>query len=113
MPKIENETGSISGYLKGINTPGNSNMAGWKIYIDSNNDGKLQENKERFVVTDNNGYYEFKDLKKGDYSIKIIMKPNWEQIKPNNNYYDININNGQNIVNLDFENKFLKGNNKK
>ena len=88
-------------------------MAWWKIYIDSNNDWKLQENQEKFVVTDNNWYYEFKDLGKWNYSIKIVMKPNWEQEKPNNNYYDIKLNNWQNIVNLDFENKFLKWNNKK
>jgi len=88
-------------------------MAWWKIYIDSNNDWKLQENQENFVVTDNNWYYEFKDLEKWNYSIKIVMKPNWEQINPITNYYEIKLNNWQNIVNLDFENKFLKWNNKK
>jgi len=88
-------------------------MAWWKIYIDSNNDWELQENQEKFVVTDNNWYYEFKDLDRWNYSIKIVMKPNWEQEKPTNKYYDLKLNNWQNIVNLNFENKFLKWNNKK
>ncbi len=113
LPKSENETWSISWYLKWINSPWNSNMAWWKIYIDSNNDWKLQENQESFVVTDNNWYYEFKDLERWNYSIKIVMKPNWEQEKPTNNYFEIKLNNWQNIVNLDFKNKFLKWNNKK
>lgn len=78
-------------------------MAWWKIYIDDNNDSKLQENKERFVVTDNKWYYEFKDLEKWDYKLIIVMKPNWEQTQPINNYFDIKLNNWQNFKDLNFE----------
>jgi hypothetical protein len=37
-------------------------MAGWKVYLDINKNGILEENQEPFVITDNTGYYEFIDI---------------------------------------------------
>ena len=102
IPNSENELWSISWYIS-WNT--NAKMAWWKIFIDKNNDGELQENKEKFVVTDNNGYYEFTDLEEWNYDIIEISHKNWDIVYPLSKKYDIILNNWQSIKNLNFENK--------
>ncbi|NVP17104.1 hypothetical protein HUU51_00080 [Candidatus Gracilibacteria bacterium] len=105
LPKSENETGSISG--KVFSSPSN---AGYKVCIDSNNNSKCEENIEPFIVTDNTGNYKFDNLDKGDYTIIQETRNNWEIIKPLDKKYTIKLNNGQNIVNLNFENSKINGN---
>ncbi|MDD5213348.1 MAG: carboxypeptidase-like regulatory domain-containing protein [Candidatus Gracilibacteria bacterium] len=103
IPKELNAKGSISGYVKGDTT---ASMAGWKICMDENKNGTCEENKEQFTTTDNKGYYKFANIDKGNYSILEIIKQNWIT---NKSKYNINLNNGQNVVNLNFENTFTKG----
>ncbi|NVP17847.1 hypothetical protein HUU51_03975 [Candidatus Gracilibacteria bacterium] len=105
LPKSENETGSISGRV--ISSPSN---AGYKVCLDINNNGKCEENIEPFIVTDNTGNYKFDNLNKGSYNIIQEPRNNWEIIKPLDKKYTIKLNNGQNIVNLNFENSKINGN---
>lgn len=99
LPQSANLPWRISWYVQG-----DKNMAGWKVYLDMNNDGKLQENIEPFDVTDNTGYYEFTNLERWDYSVKELPHINWEITTPVHKAYDIYLNSGQSIKNLNFEN---------
>lgn len=102
IPKSENEKWSISWYVKWDT---NASMAGWKICIDTNKNGTCEESKEPFRITDNKWYYKFDNLEKWNYSIIEIPHQNWSTKKQK--YYAI-VNNWQNIVNLNFENNFIK-----
>ena len=74
-------------------------MAGWKVYLDLNNNGTFEENSEPFDVTDNTGYYEFKNLEKWKYTLSIISHTNWNLTQTN---YDIFVNKWQNFQNINF-----------
>jgi hypothetical protein len=71
VPKSLNEVWSISWY---VTWDIKAKMAWWKVFIDENWDWELQENVEKFVITDNNWYYEFENLEKWKYSIKSKTK---------------------------------------
>lgn len=91
-----NKFWSISWYIS-WNT--NAKMAWRKVFIDKNHDWELQENKEKFVVTDNSGYYEFIDLKKWSYNILEVPHKNWDITYPSSKKYNIILNNCYNCSN--------------
>ena len=103
MPSSENELWSISGYV--ISTPTN---AGYKICLDKNKNSICEENIEKFMVTDNSGYYEFKDLKEWKYNIIQEKRKNWNIINPDSQKYELYLNNGQNYKNINFQNEKIK-----
>ena len=88
-------------------------MAWWKVFIDENGDWELQENKEKFTVTDNNGFYEFKELETWSYRVYEIPHQNWEIIVPESWYYEIDLINWEDVQNIDFENLITKENDNK
>jgi hypothetical protein len=55
---------------------GESFLSGWKMYIDSNNDGKWQSN-ERFVYTSSRGAWSF-SLPAGSYHIRALRPTGWK-----------------------------------
>lgn len=83
-------------------------MAGWKICIDTNNNGDCEENSEPFITTNNDGYYEFNGLATGVYTIIKIEKPNWQTTEPGTNSYTINLANGEQSSYNNFWNKKLQ-----
>ena len=48
-----------------------SGLAGWRVYIDSNNNGKW-ESSEASVLTDSSGNWSFGDLAPGVYDIRVV-----------------------------------------
>ncbi|MDD2907808.1 MAG: hypothetical protein PHH98_04150 [Candidatus Gracilibacteria bacterium] len=86
-------------------------MAGWKVCIDLNNDGNCQEQSEPFNLTNNDGYYEFNSLATGIYKILEISHQNWI-ITNNSGYYNIDLSNGEVLINKNFGNFKFKGGNK-
>lgn len=101
---------NISWYL---NWNTNAKMAWWKVYLDINNNGILEENEEPFDVTDNTGYYSFENLIPQDYTISIDSHKNWNIISPNNEWYSLYLNKGQNIQHLNFNVEKINGKSKK
>jgi len=99
MPNPQNNRGNISGYVI-WNT--NAKMAGWKVYLDINKNGILEENQEPFVITDNTGYYEFIDIEAWEYIVKYIPHNGWDMVTPMEWEYFIYLNNGQAFWNLNF-----------
>jgi subtilisin family serine protease len=79
--------GSISGYKwKDINGNGEwdeseEGLEDWKIYIDENKNGKLDQG-EKSYDTDENGYYKFDNLYAGNYVIEEVIQDEWEQTFP-------------------------------
>ncbi|EKE28177.1 MAG: hypothetical protein ACD_3C00086G0021 [uncultured bacterium (gcode 4)] len=105
IPDKENIKWSISWYVKWDTS---ASMAWWKVFIDKNWDGKLQENSETFAVTDNRWYYMFANLDRWNYKILEIPHQNWNLIKPTNSIFNLYLNKWQNFINLNFENSFTK-----
>ncbi|EKE28180.1 MAG: hypothetical protein ACD_3C00086G0024 [uncultured bacterium (gcode 4)] len=105
VPKSLDEKWSISGYVKWDT---NASMAWWKVFIDKNDNWKLEEYSEIFTTTDNKWYYRFDNLEKWNYNIAEIPHQNWNLIKPTNYKYNLYLNNWQNVINLDFVNTFTK-----
>ncbi|MDD2871760.1 MAG: SdrD B-like domain-containing protein [Candidatus Gracilibacteria bacterium] len=114
----ETYSGKISGFVyddnnnNGIQETTEKLMAGWKVCIDKNNNGTCEENSEPFILTNNDGHYEFNGLPKGLYKIIEIPHQNWNITSPTNLYYDVNLGIGQEIVNINFGNYKYKGNSK-
>jgi Ca2+-binding RTX toxin-like protein len=62
----------------GIWDTGEQPLAGWTVYIDSVNNGQLDP-WELSTVTDANGQYTFTDLGTGEYNIREVLQPGWQQ----------------------------------
>ena len=79
--------GTIEGYKwhdlneNGVFDSNESGIEGWTIYLDSNENGQLDDG-ERFTLTDANGFYAFTDLQFGIYSVTEENEPRWSQTYP-------------------------------
>jgi hypothetical protein len=59
-------------------------LSGWTVYIDANNDGKL-DNGEKETLTDTNGNYTFQNVSAGTSIVRAIGPAGWSQTTPTNN----------------------------
>ena len=81
------EPGEINGYKwhdlnqDGVFDANESGIEGWTIYLDSNENGQLDEG-ETSTVTDANGFYSFTDLGFGTYTVAEQAEPRWSQTYP-------------------------------
>jgi hypothetical protein len=55
---------------------GEAGLAGWMVFIDSNNDGLLGKREAR-VTTDANGYFVFSTLAPGTYVFRLVQQKGW------------------------------------
>ncbi|MEJ7693430.1 SdrD B-like domain-containing protein [Daejeonella sp.] len=100
-------------------TPFNSSICGIK-FNDLNGNG-IQDKEEPGIVgwvinltglidlstkTDEKGNYCFTDLKPGQYTVKEAILPGWQQTAPTQGHYQIKIQNGQNVTQINFGNRF-------
>jgi uncharacterized surface anchored protein len=69
----------ISG--KKLDANGDKPLAGWTIFIDRNNNGKLDP-VEQSVTTDSRGSYEFCYLAPGTYNVSEVIQPGWMPVSP-------------------------------
>jgi hypothetical protein len=65
----------------GVKDAGEPGLAGWTIYIDQNNNGKL-DSGEKSTTTDANGNYSFTNLEPGTYTLAEVQRPGWQQTSP-------------------------------
>ncbi|WP_373693608.1 SdrD B-like domain-containing protein [Limnofasciculus baicalensis] len=64
--------------VQDANEPG---LAGWKIYLDQNQNSQL-DTGETSTTTDINGNYTFQNLNPGTYFVAEVMRPGWESTYP-------------------------------
>lgn len=67
----------------GVQDPDEPGLANWTMYLDANNNSKLDQG-EIAVVTDANGNYAFTDLEPGSYTVAEVMQNGWQQTSPVN-----------------------------
>ena len=65
----------------GVKDAGEPGLAGWTIYIDQNNNAKL-DSGEKSTTTDANGNYSFTNLEPGTYTVAEVQRPGWQQTSP-------------------------------
>lgn len=82
-------------------------LSGWTIYLDTNDNGVL-DNGEPSMVTGKNGAYHFSGLVAGTYHVREVLKSGWMSTYPSSNAssdkYDIILAAGQIAKNKDFGN---------
>jgi uncharacterized protein (DUF2141 family) len=64
--------------IKGTDAIG---LSGWTVYIDTNNNGKLDTN-EISAVTDRFGNYTIGSLAAGSYKLRVVQQTNWKLTTP-------------------------------
>ncbi|NEP58627.1 MAG: S8 family serine peptidase, partial [Symploca sp. SIO2G7] len=72
----------------GVWDTGELGLEGWTIYLDQNNNGRL-DNGELSTVTDANGDYWFTDLAADTYTVAEVLLPGWEQTYPGNSSSEV------------------------
>ena len=65
----------------GVKDPGETALEGWTIYLDTNNNGQLDDG-EFSTVTDVNGEYSFSNLEPDIYVVAEQLQPGWSQTSP-------------------------------
>lgn len=86
---------SISGQVRGTISGTESGLAGWAVYLDTNNDGSLGAG-EVSVLTDANGNYLFPRLPFGTYTVREVGQVGWTQRAPTGtNPYTVTVLGGQ------------------
>jgi uncharacterized repeat protein (TIGR01451 family) len=71
------KTYCISGYK--LDATEKIGIKDWTIFIDQNNDGKLNPG-ESSTLTDADGKYLFCGLSVGEYNVSEVMQPNWKPV---------------------------------
>jgi hypothetical protein len=79
---------------------GDAGLAGWTIYIDSNQNN-VRDTFETATLTDTSGNYVFSNLFQGTYRIREVPQNGWVQTTPSP--ADINLN-GVDVTGVDFGN---------
>jgi hypothetical protein len=69
-------------------TTGESNLSGWRVYVDSNNNG-MYDSGEQNVLTDTSGNYSFTFTTPGTYIISVQLKRGYYQTAPHALTYTI------------------------
>lgn len=65
----------------GLKDAGEPGLAGWTMYLDTNNNGKLDVG-ETSTTTDANGDYSFTGLVPGTYTVAEVNQSGWQQTSP-------------------------------
>lgn len=81
---------------------GEKGIPGWTIKLISKDDGHIKDE----TVTDENGFYEFNDLPKGNYTIQEVMQTGWQHTS--SDVRNIELRNAQKSSNNNFTNILVK-----
>jgi len=104
--------GSISGLkfndlnANGFRDATDPTLGNWQIYIDLNNNGRL-ESGEPTTFTNGEGNYTFANILPGNYLVREVVQPGWVQTTPNPG--PISITGGTNATAINFGNNFPTG----
>jgi VCBS repeat-containing protein len=93
----------------GTRDTGESGLEGWTIYLDSNDNGGLDEG-EVSIVTDEAGTYSFASLGPDTYRVREVTRIGWSQTTPESGYYGVVMTSGLLASGRDFGNRYITGN---
>lgn len=79
-------------------------LAGWRVYVDVNGDGKWEKG-EPFAITNARGVYRLK-LSPRTYTIREVPKGNWAASAPAYGVLDLTLDSGQTLSGEDFANVY-------
>ena len=65
----------------GFRDAGEPGLAGWKVYVDTNQNGQW-DTGEAYAITDANGDYTIDGLGPGAHVLSEEMQPGWQQTSP-------------------------------
>jgi hypothetical protein len=65
----------------GVQNSGEAGLAGWKVWLDTNGDGKVQRHEPR-AYTDDNGDYVFNTAPVGTWLLRIGLQTGWTRTTP-------------------------------
>jgi len=90
-------------YGEGAKNHREKGLAGWTIYLDTNDNGSL-DSGEPFTVTKKNGIYRFKGLLAGTYHVREVGQAGWVQTYPATGEYIVTLTAGKISKKNDFGN---------
>lgn len=88
----------------GVHDRGEGVLPGWRVYVDSNGDGKWEKG-EPFALTNPRGVYKLK-LAPGSYPVREVPKGNWTPGTPASGAFTLTLGSGQTLSGQDFANVF-------
>ena len=83
---------SISGTIftdvngNGVKDAGDTGIAGRTLYIDLNNNSKLDPGEQSTLTTGTSGAYQFTNLAAGTYKVRQVLPTGWTQTTPSNGF---------------------------
>lgn len=90
--------------VDGIKDNNESGLANWKIYLDQNKNGQLDEG-ETSTTTDADGAYSLINLEPGTYTVAEVLQPDWEQTFPTSGTHAVNLDADKIVDNINFGNR--------
>jgi glucose/arabinose dehydrogenase len=78
----------------GVWDNGDRRLSGWTVYLDANNNGKLDAG-ELHSTTDINGAFGFWKLSAGTYVVRVIAPTGWQATNPKSNSFSLTAATGQ------------------
>ena len=106
-PPSSTGTVTLSGYvINDLNANGAANsgepvLANRTVYIDANNNGKLDAG-EKTAVTTSGGKYTFSGLAAGTYTVREVIPSGWKQTGPSSGFYTVTLAAGATDSGLNF-----------
>jgi len=88
----------------GRRDPEEPGLAGWRIFLDHNRNGRYDLG-EREVITDSQGGYVIADLVPGTYTVAEQRQNGWAQIYPDGGTHTVTVVSGQTTPQIDFGNR--------
>jgi hypothetical protein len=81
-------SGNVFNDLNGnqVQDSGESGLAGWKVYVDTNNSGIYQAG-DPTVTTSANGSWQFTNLSAGTAIVRVVPQSGWTQTTPSIGYF--------------------------
>ncbi|MBC7783111.1 MAG: hypothetical protein H7144_04665 [Burkholderiales bacterium] len=80
---------------------GEVGLSGWRVYIDKNNNAKLDDG-ERSTLTTGGGEWGFRDLIAGTYRFRVQGKEGFKLTTPQDGFYNVTLGSGQRRTDLLF-----------
>jgi hypothetical protein len=90
----------------GIRSTGEAGLEGFRLFIDSNNDG-IWQSSEPSTLTNGWGDWSFNDLTPGTYAVGIISQQNWKLTAPPAQRLHITLASGGSVAGLLFGEKLI------
>lgn len=86
---------------------GETPLPGWTVYLDRNQNNRLDGGETR-TVTDANGRYQFSNLSAGNYKVTSVLQTDWTYSAPNDLSYTVTVNSSQDVIpELNFGNVYV------